>query len=230
MANLAWKHINGTWPDGSGLLDDSRYKGTITAVTTTMTFLGHSSWAIESAGKHILLDPFLTDSPVATKAADDLQADYILVSHGHFDHVGDLVSIASRCGSTVVATFELAAWLESQHGIGAAEQMNLGGQISLPFGKVKMVQAIHSSDLPDGSSGGMAAGFVVTFAEGTVYFACDTGLFLDMQLIGKVGIDYAVLPIGDRFTMGPDDAIEAVKLIQPKRVVPVHYKDRKSVV
>ena len=192
-------------------------------MTTELRWLGHGSWLITSANQRIVLDPFLTNSPTAPLSIDELEADYILVSHGHFDHVDDLVPLASRCQATVIGMFEIINWLESKHEITATEPMNLGGEIELPFGKVKMVQATHSSVLPDGTSGGAPAGFVVSFPEGKVYFACDTGLFLDMQLIGKLGIELAVLPIGDRFTMGPADSIEAIKLLQPRRVAPAHY-------
>jgi L-ascorbate metabolism protein UlaG (beta-lactamase superfamily) len=192
-------------------------------MTTELRWLGHGSWLITSADQRIVLDPFLTNSPTAPLSIDELEADYILVSHGHFDHVDDLVPLASRCQATVIAMFEITNWLESKHEITATEPMNLGGEIELPFGRVKMVQATHSSVLPDGTSGGVPAGFVVSFPEGKVYFACDTGLFLDMQLIGKLGIELAVLPIGDRFTMGPADSIEAIKLLQPRRVAPAHY-------
>ena len=192
-------------------------------MTTELTWLGHGSWLIRSGEHRIVLDPFLTNSPTAPFSVDELEADYILVSHGHFDHVDDIVPLASRCNATVIGVFEITTWLESKHGITATEPMNLGGEIELPFGKVKMVQATHSSVLPDGNSGGVPAGFVVSFPEGKVYFACDTGLFLDMQLIGKPGIELAVLPIGDRFTMGPADSIEAIKLVEPRRVVPAHY-------
>ena len=192
-------------------------------MTTELMWLGHGSWLITSADQRIVLDPFLTNSPTAPLSIDELEADYILVSHGHFDHVDDLVPLASRCQATVIGMFEIINWLESKHEITATEPMNLGGEIELPFGRVKMVQATHSSVLPDGTSGGVPAGFVVSFPEGKVYFACDTGLFLDMQLIGKLGIELAVLPIGDRFTMGPADSIEAIKLLQPRRVAPAHY-------
>ncbi|MAD79564.1 MAG: metal-dependent hydrolase [Planctomycetaceae bacterium] len=192
-------------------------------MTTEMTWLGHGSWAIETGGHTILLDPFLNDSPTSPVKADDVKADYILVSHGHFDHVADVASIANRTGATVVAAYEVSAWFESQHGVKNTVGMNLGGGIDLPFGRVTMTVAHHSSQLPDGSYGGNPAGFLLKLADGTVYFACDTALFSDMQLIGRAGIDLAVLPIGDLFTMGPADSIEAIKLIHPRRVAPAHY-------
>jgi len=192
-------------------------------MTTEITWLGHGSWLIESGGKNVLLDPFLDENPVAPVKAADVEADFILVSHGHFDHVADVASIANRTGAKVVAIYEIADWLTSQHGVEDTTGMNIGGGVGLEFGRVKMTLAHHSSRLPDGSGGGNPCGFLLTLADGTVYFACDTGLFYDMKLIGSAGIDLAVLPIGDLFTMGPDDALEAVKLIEPKRVVPDHY-------
>lgn len=192
-------------------------------MATTLRWLGHGCWSVETLGKTILLDPFLNDSPTAPVKADAVRADFILVSHGHFDHVADAASIANRTGATVVANYEICEWLGKQ-GVKNTQPMNLGGGIDLPFGRVKMTIAHHSSVLPDGSGGGNPGGFVLTLSDGKkIYFACDTGLFYDMKLIGAVGLDLAVLPIGDRFTMGPDDAIEAVKLLKPKRVVPSHY-------
>lgn len=191
-------------------------------MATTLRWLGHGCWLVATGGKTILIDPFLNDSPTAPVKADAVKADYVLVSHGHFDHVADAASVANRCNATVVSNYEICEWLGKQ-GVKNTQPMNLGGGIELPFGRVKSTIAHHSSVLPDGSPGGNPGGFLLTLAEGNVYFACDTGLFYDMKLIGKAGIEVAVLPIGDRFTMGPDDAVEAVKLIEPKRVVPSHY-------
>jgi L-ascorbate metabolism protein UlaG (beta-lactamase superfamily) len=183
--------------------------------------LGHACWLIEAPGQTILVDPFLDDSPTAPLKSTDLKPDYILVSHGHFDHVADAAKIATRSGATVVANFEICTWLQGQ-GVKKTEPMNIGGGVSLPFGRVQMTPAIHSSTLPDGASGGNAGGFLLTLADGKIYFACDTALFSDMAQLAA-GVDLAVLPIGDRFTMGPDDALSAVKLIKPRRVAPSHY-------
>lgn len=191
-------------------------------MATTLRWLGHGCWLVQTGGKTLIIDPFLNDSPTAPVKAQDVQADYVLVSHGHFDHVADAASIANRCGATVVANFEICEWLGKQ-GVKSTEPMNIGGGIDLPFGRVKMTIAHHSSVLPDGANGGNPGGFLLSLPDGKIYFACDTGLFQDMKLIGAAGIDLAVLPIGDRFTMGPDDAIEAIKLIGPKRVAPSHY-------
>lgn len=188
-----------------------------------LTWLGHGSWSIKSAGHTILLDPFLDDSPVAPVRSDEVEADFILVSHGHYDHVADVEKIARRTGATIISNFEICQWYGAK-GFENAHAMNLGGGFDFPFGRVKMTIAHHTSMLPDGANGGNPAGFVVSLPEGNVYFACDTGLFYDMKQIGSCGLALAALPIGDNFTMGPDDALEAVKLLEPKRVVPVHNK------
>lgn len=189
---------------------------------TELTWLGHSAWSIRAGSTTLLIDPFLDESPVAPMKSDQVEADYILISHGHFDHLSDAVAIAHRTGATVVANFEICQWLTAKE-VEKTEAMNTGGGIDLPFGRVAMTLAHHSSSLPDGAYGGSPCGFLLTFEDGKVYNACDTSLFLDMKLIGAAGVDLALLPIGDRFTMGPDDAVEAVKLINPKRVVPMHY-------
>ncbi len=189
----------------------------------TLTWLGHGGWSINDGEREILLDPFLEECPTANVAAADIAADFILVSHGHFDHVADVPAIANRTGATVVAIFEIAQWLANNHQVQNTIGMNIGGGVSLPFGHVMMTQAFHSSQLPDGSYGGEPAGFLVTVGDKRIYFACDTGLFSDMQLIGSVGIDLAVLPIGDLFTMGPEDSLAAIQLIKPQRVAPAHY-------
>jgi len=145
------------------------------------------------------------------------------VSHGHGDHIGDTVGIASRTGAIVVANYEIAGWLEKQ-GLKKTHGQQHGGGFHHGFGRVKLTLAFHGSALPDGSNGGNPCGFLITFNDGKkVYDAADTGLFGDMRLIGEEGIDLAVLPIGDNYTMGPDDALRAVKLIQPTKVVPIHY-------
>jgi L-ascorbate metabolism protein UlaG (beta-lactamase superfamily) len=191
-------------------------------MATQLTWLGHGSWAIRTAGKDVLLDPFLDDSPTAPVKAGDVAADFILVSHGHFDHVADVAKIARRTGAQVISNFEICQWLGKQE-VTATTAMNIGGAVQLPIGCVKSTIAHHSSSLPDGSYGGSPGGFLLALQDGNVYFACDTALFLDMRLIGSAGIDLAVLPIGDLFTMGPEDSVEATKLINPKRVAPAHY-------
>ncbi len=189
-----------------------------------LTWLGHASWLIETGSHRILLDPFFTDNPAAQQTPDGLgEIDHILVSHGHFDHVADVAAIAKRCQAKVVANFEVAQWFSAHQGVEDTLGMNIGGGVDLPFGRVTMTFAVHSSSLPDGSYGGTAAGFLLTCEEKRIYFACDTALFSDMEWIGDKGIDVAVLPIGDLFTMGPADSIEAIKLINPRYVLPTHY-------
>lgn len=192
-------------------------------MATSLRWLGHGGWDLDVDGHHVLIDPFLEQSPTAPCTANDITADHILVSHGHFDHIADVPSIAKRTSATVVAIFEIAEWLGKNHQVENTIGMNIGGGIQLPFGHVKMTSAIHSSQLPDGSYGGEPAGFVVTLPKHRIYFACDTALFGDMSLIGDQQIDVAVVPIGDLFTMGPEDSIEAVRRLRPKRVLPAHY-------
>lgn len=187
-----------------------------------LTWLGHSCWSI-AIGKHtILVDPFLDDSPTAPVKSGDVAADFILVTHGHFDHIADAVKIAKRTGATVVSNFEISEWLGKQ-GVKNCVGMNHGGGTNLPFGRVKLTIAHHSSVLPDGTYGGNPAGFLLTLANAKIYIAGDTALFGDMQLYGRDSLDLAILPIGDLYTMGPEDSIEAVKLLKPKRVAPCHY-------
>ena len=193
-----------------------------------LKWLGHGSWQIQCGETKILLDPFLNESPVAPCKAADVDADFILVSHGHFDHVADVAEIANRCDATVVAMYEIANWFQELHAVKNAIGMNIGGATNLKSGdtvvaRVKMTPAIHSSQLPDGSYGGMPAGFVLEACEQRVYFACDTALFSDMRLIGEDGLDAAVLPIGDLFTMGPEDSVKATGILSPTKVIPAHY-------
>jgi L-ascorbate metabolism protein UlaG (beta-lactamase superfamily) len=182
---------------------------------------GHAALGLEVGKYKLLVDPFLSGNPTATVTPENVQADFILISHGHGDHVGDAVAIAKRTGAMVISNFEIANWAQAQ-GINAHAQ-HLGGGFNHPFGYLKLTLALHGSGLPDGSYGGNPAGFLLTAEGKKIYLACDTGLFGDMRLIGEEGLDLAVLPIGDNFTMGPDDALRAVKLLQPKHVIPVHY-------
>lgn len=188
-----------------------------------VTWLGHASFALQIDGHHVLIDPFLTGNPVASASADALQADFILVSHGHGDHTGDAVAIAKRTGALCIANFEVANWLAEQ-GVEKTHAQHIGGGYHHPFGYLKLTIAHHGSALPDGSYGGNPCGFLITSKSGKkAYFACDTGLFYDMKLIGDEGLDLAALPIGDNYTMGPDDALRAVELLRAKVVFPVHY-------
>lgn len=191
-------------------------------MSASLTWYGHAALGLEVGGKKLLVDPFLSDNPMATASPDDVEADYILISHGHGDHVGDAAAIAKRTGAVVISNFEIAEWFQNR-GVKSHAQ-HLGGGYRHPFGYLKLTLALHGSMLPDGSYGGNPAGFLLTTAEDRkLYLAGDTGLFGDMRLIGEEGVDLAVLPIGDNFTMGPDDAVRAVKLLQPQHVIPIHY-------
>ncbi len=189
---------------------------------TKVTWLGHAALFLETDGYKIIVDPYLKGNPAATVKPEEVNPDFILISHGHNDHVGDAVAIAKRSGAKVIANAEISGWLAKQ-GLTTHGQ-HLGGGYKHPFGYLKLTLAIHGSGLPDGSYGGNPAGFLLTTNDGKkIYMACDTGLFGDMRLIGEEGLDLAVLPIGDNYTMGPDDALRAVKLLQPKNVIPIHY-------
>lgn len=191
-------------------------------MSIAFTWLGHSAFALDIDGHKILFDPFLTGNPLASTTPDHADAEIIFLSHAHGDHLGDTIDIARRTGARVVSNAEIAGWAQKQ-GIEAHGQ-NTGGGFDHGFVHAKQTIAFHSSSFPDGSYGGSPNGFVLTSKNRQrIYFAGDTALFSDMQLIGEAGIDIAFLPIGDNFTMGPDDALQAVKLIRPKFVVPMHY-------
>ncbi|MBH0333836.1 MULTISPECIES: metal-dependent hydrolase [Brevibacillus] len=190
-------------------------------------FHGHSSVQVTSEGHSIMIDPFISGSPVAATKLEDISVQYILLTHGHQDHILDAVELAKKNDATIVATHELATYLSWQ-GVKTIS-MNLGGSVKLPFGKVKMTQAFHSSGvvLDDEKQivyMGMPGGFVIELGGKTIYHAGDTGLFGDMKLIGeRHNIDLAFLPIGDVFTMGPEDALVAAEWVQADFVVPIHY-------
>ncbi len=186
------------------------------------TYVGHATYILDIGGKQVIVDPFFTSNPLTELSADEVAADFILVSHGHFDHVEDTVAIAKRTEAKVISNFEIVDWLQKQ-GIENAHPQHIGGGFNHEFGHVKLTIAHHGSMLPDGSNGGNPAGFLITAEGKTIYLACDTALFSDMQLYGQAGIDLFVTPIGDNFTMGPDDALHAVKLVKPKIAVPCHY-------
>jgi L-ascorbate metabolism protein UlaG (beta-lactamase superfamily) len=187
-----------------------------------VTWYSHASILIETDKARLLVDPFITGNPRSPVKADEVQTDYILVSHGHGDHVGDSVPIAKRTGAMVISNFEIQNWIAAQ-GVDNVHPQHIGGGFDYPWGRVKLTIAQHGSALPDGSYGGNPCGFLFYIDGKKIYHACDTGLFYDMKLIGEEGIDLAILPIGDNFTMGPDDALRAVKLIEPGLVVPIHY-------
>ena len=188
------------------------------------TYYGQSCFSIEVSGKHLLFDPFITGNELAKEIdVNSIKADYILVSHGHEDHVGDLLLIAQRTQAKVISNFEITEWCEKQ-GINNTHPLNHGGKYAFDFGTIKYVNAVHSSVLPDGTYGGNPGGFVVTTSEGNFYFSGDTALTMDMQLIPRFAkLDFALLPIGDNFTMGAEDAVIAAELIQCKKIIGVHF-------
>ncbi len=188
-----------------------------------LTWLGHSAFQAEIDGHPVLFDPFLTGNPAAPTSASDVRAEIIFLSHAHGDHYGDTVAIAKRTGAKVVANFEIATYIAKQ-GVETSGH-NTGGSFNYGFVSAKWTIAFHSSSFPDGTYGGQPNGFILTAgASGQrLYFAGDTALFSDMSLIGDHGIDIAILPIGDYFTMGIEDSIKAVRLIRPRYVLPMHY-------
>ena len=187
------------------------------------TYYGQSCFAVEMGGKRVLFDPFITPNELASHIRlEDVKADYILVSHGHADHVADCVTLAKQNGATVVGSFEVVNWMGKQ-GVEKFHPMNTGGKWAFDFGTVKCTVAQHSSEMPDGSYGGNPMGFVVS-GEKNFYYSGDTALTMDMQLVPRwAQLHFAVLPIGDNFTMGYEDAIIAAELIQCKNIVGVHY-------
>ena len=189
-----------------------------------LSFYGHSCFAVEIKGKKILFDPFITYNELAKDIdVNSIEADYILLSHGHADHIADCIAISKRTGCKVVASWEVHEWL-NKNGITNTHPMNTGGKWHFDFGTVKCVVAQHSSGLPDGSYGGNPMGFVVMSTEGNFYYSGDTALTLDMQLIpGWAKLNFAVLPIGDNFTMDTADAVKAADFVDCKTIVGVHY-------
>ena len=189
-----------------------------------LTYYGHACFAVAAGGKDLLFDPFITPNPLAEKInLEKVPADFILVSHGHGDHVADLVELARRTGATVIAPFEVGSWFEKK-GVANVQSMNHGGAARMPFGRVKLTAAVHSSSMPDGSYGGNPCGFLIESNDGNFYYSGDTALTMDMKLIGEqTKLRFAVLPIGDFFTMGIDDAVHAANLVGVTKIVGVHY-------
>jgi len=190
----------------------------------SFTWLGHSAFAVDVDGHPVLFDPFLTGNPLAAASASAVNAEIIFLSHAHGDHLGDTVDIAKRTNAKVVSNFEIGTWMRAK-GVNRVHQQNPGGGFDHDFVHAKWTIAHHSSSFPDGTYGGQPNGFILTSKSSGIrlYFAGDTALFMDMQLIGDHGIDVAFLPIGDNFTMGPDDSLKAINYLRPKVVVPMHY-------
>jgi L-ascorbate metabolism protein UlaG (beta-lactamase superfamily) len=188
------------------------------------TWWGHSCFTVEVGGKKLLFDTFITSNPMAAKVdIETIEADYILISHGHFDHIADAVAIAQKTGATVIGSYEITEWL-GKKGVANTHPMNTGGKRAFDFGTVRCTVAQHSSMLPDGSYGGNPMGFLISTTEGSFYYAGDTALTMDMQLIPTWGKPrFAIMPIGDNFTMGAEDAATAAQMVQTQKVIGVHY-------
>ncbi len=187
-------------------------------------FLGHSCVTLTHGDHRLIIDPFLTGNEKAAVKPGDIEVDYVLITHGHGDHVGDSLDIAKRCGATIIANYELANMCGKQ-GINV-HPMHIGGAHEFPFGRVKLTIAHHGGGYGEDASiyTGPPVGFLITIGGKIVYHPGDTGLFMDMQLIGEMNnIELAFLPIGDNFTMGIDDAVKAVEMLRPRRVIPMHY-------
>lgn len=189
-----------------------------------VTYFGHSCFLVEVHGKKLLFDPFITENPLASSIKlKDIQADYILVSHGHWDHIADLKELAALTGAKVISNYEISSWAEKQ-GVTNTHAMNTGGHWIFEFGKVKCVLAIHSSSMPDGTYGGNPLGFLIETPEGNFYYAGDTALHYDMKLIGDYKkMNFAFLPIGNNYTMGIDNAVIASNFIKCDKIIGMHY-------
>jgi L-ascorbate metabolism protein UlaG (beta-lactamase superfamily) len=189
-----------------------------------ITYYGHSCFGVEVNGKHLLFDPFITPNELAKHIdINTVKADYILVSHGHEDHVADTVAIAQRTGAKVIGAWEVVMWLNKQ-GVQDYHPMNIGGKWKFDFGNVKCVNAVHSATMPDGSSGGNPMGFIIESTQGNFYYSGDTALTYDMKLIGEYrNVDFAFLCLGDNFTMSVDNAIIAAEFIKCPRIIGMHY-------
>lgn len=189
-----------------------------------VSYYGHACFGVEVANKNLLFDPFITPNELAKNVnVDRVPADYILVSHGHMDHVADVVRIAKRTGALIISNFEVTTWFNKQ-GIEKTHPLNHGGGHQFDFGRVKLVNAIHSSSFPDGTYGGNPGGFVVESGEGNFYYSGDTALTMDMKLIGEsTKLKFAALPLGDNFTMNVEDAIKAADFVKVNQVLALHY-------
>ncbi len=189
-----------------------------------VTYYGHACFSAQVAGRNLLFDPFITGNDLARGIdINKIPADYILVSHGHQDHMADAAAIAKRTGATIVSNYEVTVWYGHQ-GLTKTHPLNHGGGCRFEFGRVKFVNAVHSSSLPDGTYGGNPGGFVIESPDGNFYYSGDTALTMDMKLIGaSTRLNFAALPIGDNFTMGVDDAIKAAEFVGCREVLGLHY-------
>ena len=189
-----------------------------------VTYYGHSSFLVQTQGKKLLFDPFISPNELAESIdIDTIHPDFILLSHGHQDHVADVERIYKSSEALIISSFEVVSWF-GEKGLENYHPMNHGGEWQFDFGKLKMVNAIHSSSMPDGSYGGNPGGFVISNDEGTFYYAGDTALTLDMKLVAdEFDIDFAFLPIGSNFTMGIADASRAAEFVNTKKVIGMHY-------
>ena len=192
-------------------------------MSLSITFLGHSGFLLDDGTYRLVIDPFLSGNPLASHRPEEISCTHIALTHGHADHVGDTLAIAKANNATVIAAFELAGWAE-ENGVASVERANPGGTIQTPFGSVSFTHAFHSSSY-NGQYMGMPCGLVVTMGGQVFYHAGDTGLFGDMALIGEVyKPTITALPIGDRFTMGPELATRAAEMIGAPTAIPIHYK------
>lgn len=190
-----------------------------------LTWHGHSTFSLETeGGTRVVIDPFFDDNPTSDLTADQVEADFIVVTHGHYDHFADCIPLAKRTGATVISTFEIAAFCEQQ-GVKHTHGMNIGGACEFDFGRLKLTPAIHSGSVAGDTTGThttVCSGLLFDLGTTRLHHAGDTALTFDMQLL-RGSVDVALLPIGDNFTMGPEDAVRAIEFIEPSVVIPIHY-------